>query len=75
MAHRQGHFMPTALLDSQFATLQPLRRTRRGSRSTSRGSPEEIAAPCRRRALGELDGARGAARRRLRGDPASDARA
>jgi gluconokinase len=24
MAHRQGHFMPTALLDSQFATLQPL---------------------------------------------------
>ena len=24
MAGRQGHFMPTALLDSQFATLQPL---------------------------------------------------
>ncbi len=24
MSQRQGHFMPTALLDSQFATLQPL---------------------------------------------------
>jgi gluconokinase len=24
MMRRQGHFMPTALLDSQFATLQPL---------------------------------------------------
>ncbi len=30
MSHRQGHFMPTALLDSQFATLQPLEAGRGG---------------------------------------------
>jgi gluconokinase len=42
MAHRQGHFMPTALLDSQFATLQPLQADERGVEVDVSGSPEEI---------------------------------
>ncbi len=44
MSHRQGHyFMPTALLDSQFATLQPLAvRTSAGVDVDVAGSPEEI---------------------------------
>ncbi|NGO13618.1 gluconokinase [Streptomyces sp. HC44] len=43
MAHRQGHFMPTALLDSQFATLQPLQSDEAGVAVNVAGSPEEIA--------------------------------
>ncbi|MFF8595510.1 gluconokinase [Streptomyces sp. NPDC015220] len=43
MAHRQGHFMPTALLDSQFATLQPLAADEPGVAVDVSGSPEEIA--------------------------------
>jgi gluconokinase len=42
MAHRQGHFMPTALLDSQFATLQPLQADETGVAVNVTGSPEEI---------------------------------
>jgi gluconokinase len=42
MAHRQGHFMPTALLDSQFATLQPLEPDEAGVAVSVSGSPEEI---------------------------------
>jgi gluconokinase len=42
MAHRQGHFMPTALLDSQFATLQPLQADETGVAVDVSGSPEEI---------------------------------
>ncbi|MFD3314700.1 gluconokinase [Streptomyces sp. NPDC058656] len=42
MAHRQGHFMPTALLDSQFATLQPLQADETGVAVDVTGSPEEI---------------------------------
>lgn len=42
MAHRQGHFMPTALLDSQFATLQPLEPDEAGVAVDVSGSPEEI---------------------------------
>ncbi len=42
MAHRRGHFMPTALLDSQFATLQPLEADERGVAVDVSGSPEEI---------------------------------
>ncbi|MGP4047374.1 gluconokinase [Streptomyces sp. 2A115] len=42
MAHRQGHFMPTALLDSQFATLQPLQADESGVAVDVSGSPEEI---------------------------------
>ncbi|MGW3286202.1 gluconokinase [Streptomyces sp. NPDC001002] len=42
MSHRQGHFMPTALLDSQFATLQPLQAGEAGVAVDVTGSPEEI---------------------------------
>ncbi|WP_327394989.1 gluconokinase [Streptomyces phaeochromogenes] len=42
MSHRQGHFMPTALLDSQFATLQPLQADETGVAVDVSGSPEEI---------------------------------
>ena len=42
MSHRQGHFMPTALLDSQFATLQPLQEDEAGVVVNVSGSPEEI---------------------------------
>ncbi|MFM9370904.1 gluconokinase [Streptomyces sp. Da 82-17] len=44
MSHRQGHFMPTALLDSQFATLQPLGPDEAGVEVDVAGSPEEITA-------------------------------
>ncbi|MEU9027310.1 gluconokinase [Streptomyces sp. NPDC048383] len=44
MAARQGHFMPTALLDSQFATLEPLRADEPGVVVDVSGSPEEITA-------------------------------
>ncbi|MDX3639453.1 gluconokinase [Streptomyces sp. MB09-02B] len=43
MSHRQGHFMPTALLDSQFATLQPLEADEAGVAVDVSGAPEEIA--------------------------------
>ncbi|MFD9909278.1 gluconokinase [Streptomyces sp. NPDC059063] len=42
MAHRTGHFMPTALLDSQFRTLQPLGPDEPGVAVDVSGSPEEI---------------------------------
>ncbi|MGI5400051.1 gluconokinase [Streptomyces sp. CA-135486] len=42
MAERKGHFMPTALLDSQFATLQPLGDDEAGVAVDVSGSPEEI---------------------------------
>ncbi|XMA36459.1 gluconokinase [Streptomyces albogriseolus] len=42
MSHRKGHFMPTALLDSQFATLQPLGQDEAGVAVDVTGSPEEI---------------------------------
>ncbi|MFF1442571.1 gluconokinase [Streptomyces sp. NPDC058295] len=51
MAHRQGHFMPTALLDSQFATLQPLQADEAGVVVDVSGSPEAITA----RAVAALD--------------------
>ncbi|MEU9345622.1 gluconokinase [Streptomyces sp. NPDC048278] len=44
MSHRQGHFMPTALLDSQFATLQPLEPDEQGVAVDVSGTPEEITA-------------------------------
>ncbi|MER6525052.1 gluconokinase [Streptomyces sp. NPDC001508] len=44
MSHRQGHFMPTALLDSQFATLQPLEPDEPGATVDVSGSPDEITA-------------------------------
>ncbi|MGQ4388143.1 gluconokinase [Streptomyces sp. SAS_270] len=42
MSHRHGHFMPTALLDSQFATLQPLDADEAGVAVDVSGSPGEI---------------------------------
>ncbi|GAA2434141.1 gluconokinase [Streptomyces macrosporus] len=42
MSRREGHFMPTALLDSQFATLQPLEPDEPGVTVDVSGSPEEI---------------------------------
>ncbi|MFD5752484.1 gluconokinase [Streptomyces sp. NPDC127033] len=42
MSQRQGHFMPTTLLDSQIATLQPLEADERGVAVDVAGSPEEI---------------------------------
>lgn len=43
MAERKGHFMPSALLDSQFATLQPLGDDEAGVAVDVSGGPEEIA--------------------------------
>ncbi len=57
MAHRQGHFMPTALLDSQLATLQPLEADEAGVAVSVSGTPEEITARAVT-ALGELEGPR-----------------
>ncbi|WP_130444149.1 gluconokinase [Streptomyces sp. BK239] len=42
MGQRQGHFMPTALLDSQFAALQPLGADEAGAAVDVSGSPDEI---------------------------------
>lgn len=42
MSHRRGHFMPTALLDSQFATLEPLQPDEAGVRVDISVGPEEI---------------------------------
>ncbi|GCD43476.1 gluconokinase [Streptomyces paromomycinus] len=43
MAERKGHFMPTALLDSQFATLEPLGPDEAGVAVDVSGTPQEIA--------------------------------
>ncbi|WP_411120765.1 gluconokinase [Streptomyces sp. x-19] len=43
MAERKGHFMPTALLDSQFATLEPLGPDEAGVAVDVSGTPEQIA--------------------------------
>ncbi|QIJ61777.1 gluconokinase [Streptomyces sp. JB150] len=55
MSHRRGHFMPTALLDSQFATLEPLGADEAGVAVNVSGSPEEITERAVR-ALDELSG-------------------
>ncbi|MFF0435963.1 gluconokinase [Streptomyces sp. NPDC004327] len=44
MAARKGHFMPAALLDSQFAALQPLQPDEAGVAVDVSGTPEEITA-------------------------------
>lgn len=45
MAARLGHYMPTALLDSQFATLEPLAPDEPlGETVAVTGSPEEVVA-------------------------------
>ncbi|AJT64827.3 Thermosensitive gluconokinase [Streptomyces lydicus] len=43
MAERTGHFMPTALLDSQFATLEPLGADEAGVAVDVSGTPQQIA--------------------------------
>jgi gluconokinase len=42
MARRSGHFMPTALLDSQYAALQRLQADEAGVAVDVSGTPEEI---------------------------------
>ncbi|MEV0963644.1 MULTISPECIES: gluconokinase [unclassified Streptomyces] len=42
-AEREGHFMPTALLDSQFAALEPLQDDEAGVAVDVSGSPREVA--------------------------------
>ncbi|MFE1442240.1 gluconokinase [Streptomyces sp. NPDC058739] len=42
IARRQGHFMPPALLDSQYAILQPLQPDEPGVTVDGSGSPEQI---------------------------------
>jgi len=42
MAHRSGHFMPTALLPSQLATLEPLTGDEDGIRIDVAAAPEQI---------------------------------
>lgn len=42
MRQRENHFMPTALLDSQFATLQPLEPDEHGVTVEVEGTPGEI---------------------------------
>lgn len=49
MAARKGHFMPTALLDSQFATLEPPRPDENPIVVDIGPEPEEIAAEIARR--------------------------
>ncbi|MEU2390541.1 gluconokinase [Streptomyces sp. NPDC007369] len=44
MAARTGHFMPAALLDSQFATLEPLQPDEPGVAVDVSGTPEETTA-------------------------------
>ncbi|MET8978696.1 gluconokinase [Streptomyces sp. NPDC004539] len=58
MGHREGHFMPTALLDSQFATLEPLGADEAGVAVDVAGAPEEITERAIS-ALGTAAGARG----------------
>ncbi|WP_285504933.1 gluconokinase [Actinokineospora sp. NBRC 105648] len=43
MSHRSGHFMPTSLLDSQLADLEPLTDDERGVRLDIRSAPDELA--------------------------------
>ncbi|MFE6912109.1 gluconokinase [Streptomyces erythrochromogenes] len=51
MAARKGHFMPTTLLQSQFATLEPLQDDELGVAVDVAGPPEDVT----ERALAALD--------------------
>lgn len=42
MQHRTGHFMPTSLLESQLATLEPLQSDEDGTEIDVAHPPEEI---------------------------------
>lgn len=43
LAHRQGHYMPPSLLDSQLGTLEPLGDDEPGVVAPTTGSPAEVA--------------------------------
>jgi len=43
LGHREGHFMPATLLDSQLAILEPLADDEAGTTVEIEGSPERIA--------------------------------
>ncbi|MGW6461046.1 gluconokinase [Streptomyces sp. NPDC055078] len=62
MAARRGHFMPTGLLDSQFATLQPLEEDESGVAVDVSGTPEDITGRAVAALRPLLVGARSAAR-------------
>jgi gluconokinase len=49
MKHRQGHYMPADLLDSQLASLEPLEPDEPGITLDAAASPETIAAEWLRR--------------------------
>ena len=55
MATRTGHFMPTSLLDSQLATLEPLQPDERGVIVDAESPPAEVVAVAEA-ALHEADG-------------------
>ncbi|MFJ6623328.1 gluconokinase [Kitasatospora sp. NPDC091335] len=42
LSHRTGHFMPSSLLDSQYAALEPLEADERGAVLDVGPSPEEL---------------------------------
>ncbi|MFC8453274.1 gluconokinase [Kitasatospora sp. NPDC057223] len=42
LAHRTGHFMPTSLLGSQYAALEPLQADERGTALDVGPSPEQL---------------------------------
>jgi gluconokinase len=42
VAHRTGHYMPSSLLDSQLATLQPLQDDEPGASISGTGRPDEV---------------------------------
>lgn len=44
LAERHGHFMPSSLLDSQLATLEPLQSDERGARVGIAGPADDVAA-------------------------------
>jgi gluconokinase len=55
MEHRTGHYMPASLLDSQLATLEPLRDDEPGARVSGAGSPPSVVTEL----LAALDAERG----------------
>jgi gluconokinase len=42
--HRTGHYMPSSLLESQLATLQPLQDDEPGASVSGAGAPEDVVA-------------------------------
>ncbi|MFJ3791246.1 gluconokinase [Kitasatospora sp. NPDC090091] len=60
ISHRAGHFMPPALLDSQYALLEPLRPDEPGSVVDASGSPAATTAAALRALEQALPGGGGA---------------